>query len=175
MNRVLKIAGKDYECDVTGNGGDLRVAIGSSRFSVRVSARGDGFELSVDGARVGLPLGRKDAVTASGGTPVTVQLDGRDVTIECVRPAGDVTVRPAAQDGAEPGVIAAMMPGTIVKVMKSRGDRTQKGEVLLVLEAMKMENEVRSPLDGTVAEVLVAPGKAVQKGEVLMRIKGDPA
>lgn len=66
--------------------------------------------------------------------------------------------------------ITAPMPGTILKVNVSAGDAVKKGQVLLILEAMKMENEIVSPKDGTVASVNVAKGQAVSVGDVLVSI-----
>ncbi|MCZ7665437.1 MAG: acetyl-CoA carboxylase biotin carboxyl carrier protein subunit [Thermoleophilia bacterium] len=64
-------------------------------------------------------------------------------------------------------VIAAPMPGRVVKVVAGVGDQVQAGAPILVLEAMKMENQLRSPIDGTMAEVLVTAGQVVATGEKL--------
>jgi pyruvate carboxylase subunit B len=60
------------------------------------------------------------------------------------------------------------MPGLIVRVNVSPGDAVQAGQGLVVMEAMKMENELRAPAAGTVKTVMVEPGKAVEKGTVLV-------
>jgi len=62
------------------------------------------------------------------------------------------------------------MPGTIVKVNVAEGDVVKKGTVLLVLEAMKMENEIMAPVDGTIAQINVAKGAAVNTGDLLLVI-----
>ena len=59
------------------------------------------------------------------------------------------------------------MPGKIIAVKKDAGAAVKKGEVILVLEAMKMENEIVAPQDGTVASVNVGVGDAVEAGDVL--------
>lgn len=61
----------------------------------------------------------------------------------------------------------APMPGTIVKVLATKGATVKKGEVIFVLEAMKMENEIMSPADGTVVEINVTQGAAVNTGDIL--------
>ena len=60
------------------------------------------------------------------------------------------------------------MPGTIVKINVSVGDAVKKGSVLLVLEAMKMENEIMAPCDGKVVSVSVQSGTSVNSGDVLI-------
>jgi propionyl-CoA carboxylase alpha chain len=65
------------------------------------------------------------------------------------------------------GSLVAPMPGTVVRVQAAPGDAVAAGQVLVVLEAMKMEHSVRSPHDGTVAEVRVSAGQAVDTGTVL--------
>lgn len=66
--------------------------------------------------------------------------------------------------------INAPMPGTILDVRTAAGSTVKKGDILLILEAMKMENEILSPADGTVAQVLVGKGASVNSGDVLVVI-----
>ena len=68
------------------------------------------------------------------------------------------------------GTVKALMPGRIVKVQVSKGQRVRKGEGLLILEAMKMENEILAPADGTVDEVFVEAGQTVEGGADLIHI-----
>jgi pyruvate carboxylase subunit B len=65
--------------------------------------------------------------------------------------------------------LAAPMPALVGRVLVSPGDPVKEGQGLVVLEAMKMENEIRAEGDGVVAEVLVRPGQTVEKGEILVR------
>jgi biotin carboxyl carrier protein len=72
--------------------------------------------------------------------------------------------------GAAGGTVNTQMPGRVVRLLVAVGDAVQKGQPLLVVEAMKMENELRAPVAGTVAEVFVAEGQAVESGARLVRI-----
>lgn len=74
----------------------------------------------------------------------------------------------AAPSGASGNVkVSAPMPGKILSVKANAGQAVKKGDVLCVLEAMKMENEIVAPQDGTVATVNVVGGQSVEAGEVL--------
>ena len=90
-----------------------------------------------------------------------------------------VKASPAAQDAqnapvnasGEGAEIKAPMQGTILSVNVNAGDSVKKGDVLFILEAMKMENEIVSAFDGTVSSVSVQKGASVATGEVLCTIK----
>ena len=79
-------------------------------------------------------------------------------------PVATPVAAPAAAGGT---TITAPMPGTILKVNVQNGATVKKGDVLMVLEAMKMENEIMAPADGTVASVSVTSGASVESGTVL--------
>lgn len=67
--------------------------------------------------------------------------------------------------------IKAPMPGLVLKFMKNEGDTVVKGESILVLEAMKMENVIKSPTDGVINQIKVKQGQAVEKNQVLLTFK----
>jgi len=69
------------------------------------------------------------------------------------------------------GGIKSNMQGMVLKVMVNRGDAVKKGDVLLVLEAMKMENPIHSPIDGRVGDIFVDAGDVVQNGDVLLVVQ----
>lgn len=78
----------------------------------------------------------------------------------------------AGQDSApKASVVKASMPGIVTKVLVAPGDAVEKGRPLLIVEAMKMENEVRAEAAGVVAEIAVAAGRTVNGGDVLVRLK----
>ena len=83
-------------------------------------------------------------------------------------PAAPKAAAPAAAAGSV--VVKAPMPGNIIKVNVKAGDSVKKGDVLCILEAMKMENEVCAPADGVVASVNVAQGASVQTDDVLVSL-----
>lgn len=75
---------------------------------------------------------------------------------------------PPASEGGE--VVDSPMPGNIWKILVKEGQEVKEGEVLLILEAMKMENEITSPKDGVVASILTQEGAAVNTGDKLVVI-----
>jgi pyruvate carboxylase subunit B len=70
-----------------------------------------------------------------------------------------------------PAPLVAPMPGMIVRVTVQVGDRVRAGQGLVVMEAMKMENELRAQADATVKAVLAHPGSAVEKGALLIELE----
>ncbi len=83
-------------------------------------------------------------------------------------PAPAAAPAPKAAGGAE--TITAPMPGTVLDVKVKEGDSVTNGQVLLILEAMKMENEIFAPADGTVTSVNVSVGASVNAGDVLVSL-----
>lgn len=84
-------------------------------------------------------------------------------------PAPAAAPSPAALSGGE--AITSPMPGNILAVNVQPGDAVKKGQVLIILEAMKMENEIMCPRDGKVVSVAVNKGAAVDSGAVLCTIQ----
>lgn len=111
-----------------------------------------------------------------GGTDFDVYLAGRTIAVE-VRPSTWMTRRGAAlaprpgHAGGGPQRVLAPMPGKIVRVLVKAGDTVKARQGLVVVEAMKMENELRAARDGQVREVLVAEGQSVDAGTVLVVVE----
>jgi biotin carboxyl carrier protein len=99
-----------------------------------------------------------------------VSLEGRSVPVAV---NGRSRRRGRADDGGGGGAraVVAPMPGRVVRVLVSPGDAVQARQGVVVVEAMKMENELRSPKAGTVREVNVAAGTSVEAGRVLVVVE----
>ena len=100
-----------------------------------------------------------------------------DITLEVLEgeaaAAPAPAAAPAAPKAAAPAgaqTVTAPMPGTILSVNVQPGQAVKKGDVLVLLEAMKMENEIMAPIDGTVATVNASKGQSVQSGDVLLTL-----
>ena len=98
---------------------------------------------------------------------VAVEEMGEGAATSAPAPAAAPKPAPAAA-GAGAVKINSPMPGNILSVKASAGQAVKKGDVLMILEAMKMENEICAPQDGTIASVQVAAGDSVESGDVLV-------
>ncbi len=142
----------------------------------------DGQAFDVDAARIdatllSLLIGRSGvvgprrsvpAVVVSGKTPgvIGVHVNGRQLQVT-IAEAGRARRRGAAVAGAGPQRLTAPMPGKIVRVLVAPGAAVEAGQGLVVVEAMKMENELRAAKAGRVVSVSVIEGQSVDAGAVL--------
>jgi biotin carboxyl carrier protein len=144
-----------------------------SRADGRWSCRLDGREVEVDAV-----LARPDVLS--------LRIGNQAYEVKCERVAGDTHLwvgsarfaaevrdprslrgRVRAVDDHGPRKLTAPMPGKIVRVLLSEGAAVEAGAGVLVVEAMKMQNELKSPKKGTIQKILVSEGAAVNAGDVL--------
>ncbi len=107
-------------------------------------------------------------LVADGSAPQPAAKKPSSPTVVKNRAPAPVSAKKAP---ASPGAVTAPMPGTVIRINKAVGDTVTTGEVVLVLEAMKMENEILAAADGTIAAVYCSAGATVAGGEVLFEIK----
>ena len=104
-----------------------------------------------------------------------LHLDGERLSLEVVdertRTIRAMTARTAGPQGPKP--VRAPMPGMIVRVQVQPGDHVKAGQGVVIIEAMKMENELKADAAGIVSKVLVEAGKAVEKGAVLVEFAAE--
>jgi biotin carboxyl carrier protein len=161
MVSVERTAASRYRVVVDGRSHQIDVA--------RVGAFGLSLLLNGDG---GGGASREVQVAPAGPVGLMlVRIDGRTVTATV---NGRRTGRGAAElstgaGGQQP--VVAPMPGRVVRVLVAVGDAVTARQAVVVVEAMKMENELRSPKDGRVKEVAVAAGASVEAGRILVVIE----
>lgn len=117
------------------------------------------YRITVNGTAYDVAVEELGGSAAPASTPVAAPV--------AAAPAAAAPAAPAPSAGAGSITVTAPMPGKILAVKASVGQAVKKGDVVLILEAMKMENEVVAPEDGTVASIDVAVGAAVEAGDTL--------
>ncbi len=103
----------------------------------------------------------------------SVQVGGRTFSIEMgeVPNSGKVSRRPRnSRKGKSSGVVSSPIPGKIVSINLSVGDTVNEGDVIMVLEAMKMQNEIQAPIGGIVTELNCSPGETIEANSPLVVI-----
>lgn len=112
--------------------------------------------------------GQATILSTRQAAPIVTQAAAPAAAAPAPTPAPAAVVAPTNVSGE---AIKAPMPGTILSVKVNPGAAVKKGDTLLILEAMKMENEISAPRDGVVSEIFVAKGASVSTGDVLLAIK----
>ena len=103
-----------------------------------------------------------------GANGAAVQPVAKAAPVVSAPVAAPAALKPAA---ASSGSVTAPMPGTILKVLKADGDAVKAGDVVLILEAMKMENEITAPADGVIGSLSLTEGSTVAGGDLLFEVK----
>ena len=165
-----------------------RVAVGERSYDVEVEEREGRLLATVNGrtCAVDLAPGERGSLLSAllDGQSVqalvdlpaesgTVVLNGVpfEVTVQDERAARLASLAAAAGQAHAAVTLKAPMPGLVVRVNVAPGASVDKGEPLVVLQAMKMENELSAPRDGVVKEVKVEPGRTVENGDLLVVIE----
>jgi len=105
------------------------------------------------------------------GTSYEIEIELMSETEAAQAPVQATAPAAAPKASGEGEAVSAPMPGTILDVKVNVGDSVKKGQVLMILEAMKMENEIMAGTDGVVTSVGVTKGASVQTGDALCTIK----
>ena len=165
MKYIVEVNGQRVTVALDGDG--VRVDGGEVRAHV-AELPGTPVRLLSVGDEVHRVIARK----RDGRGRYTLWLDGHRYEVEALdersRTIRDMTAASAGPKGPAP--LVAPMPGLIVRVTVAAGDAVRAGQGLVVMEAMKMENELRAAADGTVKAVHAKPGTAVEKGAVLVEL-----
>jgi biotin carboxyl carrier protein len=166
-----------------------RVELDGRSVTVEISDRDDGLyariddgaELRVDlsarrpGGELSVLLGGRvvRGLVGASHEGVTVVVQGRtfDATVLDERAARLASAAAGGRPRSSESAIRAPMPGLVVAVPVEAGQQVAKGSTIVILSAMKMQNELTAPADATVKDVLVSPGQTVEQNQVLVRLE----
>jgi len=164
---IVTIDNREFDIELSSGNDGLIVDYNGSRYRVAVDRLSERkFLYKIDGNSSEIDIHR------NGGN-LEIFIDGREVTAR-VEPYSLAELRKKAGTTAsetEEKIIRAPMPGLVLKPEVSAGNKVTKGMTLVIIEAMKMENLIKSPVEAVVKEVFVSPGQAVDKNEKLVELE----
>ncbi len=164
MKYIATVDGKDFAVDV-------QEGAGEGQFTVTIGDRSHQVDLATTASNWLFSLildGRSHQIVSSDGA---ISVDGEDHMVEVTRDLGaGAPRRGAVAEG--PAKLKPPIPGLIVSIEVAVGDEVRQGQTVVILEAMKMQMELKSPRSGHVTEVLAQPKQEVGQAQVLLII-GD--
>ena len=163
MKYFVQVNGKDHEVELVERLGELVVEVDGKTIDLSYEEVDDLGQVVVlrDGKSYGMSI-EGDEQRAQ----ITLAGHFYDVRLENERERAAHAADRAQNKGG--GAVTATMPGVVVELLVKKGDVVVKGQPLLILSAMKMQNEIGAPSDGTVQELYVAAGQAVASGAKLV-------
>jgi glutaconyl-CoA/methylmalonyl-CoA decarboxylase subunit gamma len=154
MRVVLEIDGEEFDCVLAREGDVVKIDVGGTPFEARL---GEGGVVTLAGKAFDVKLG--DRTATINGAPVPFRI-------------ADLRAGAGAEKaGARGARVRPPMPAKIVNVAVQEGQEVHAGQVLLILEAMKMQNEIPAPSAGVVKKIHVKPGQNVEGKDVLVEIE----
>lgn len=167
MELIVRGAGRETRVAVERRGATYDVRLGGRTLVVERVVAGEGLRsILVEGRQ------HEVSVAALGQGRYRVTSTAGEQEVEVLDPLTDLARRgdPKAAGGG-PQRVTAYMPGRVVAVLVAEGELVASGQGLVVLEAMKMQNEILADRDGSVRQVHVAPGQAVERGDPLFDLE----
>ena len=163
-----RLAGQDYELTIRWDDGRVAADIDGRHYELEVSELGQGDYLMLDDLRVyncrlATSRGRRDSFE--------VHLRGNRYDVRVIDPKRLRSAQSSGRDDPGEAQIVAPMPGKVVRVLVGVGSRVEAGAGVVVVEAMKMQNEMKAPKAGTVVSLRAEAGATVNAGDVLAVIE----
>ena len=161
----IEIRGREFVIDIDN--------LAANRFAVTVGDELYEVELASDEDLPEATITPAFAPARAAGVPHAVPTDRgiAPAAHKAPTPAAAVVIPRKTATGGSAGTLAAPMPGVVLEVSVKPGDAVVRGQQIAILEAMKMQNSIKSPRAGTIAEVCVAAGQAVGHGDALIRFQ----
>ena len=166
MKLNAEIAGERVALELRREGGRVLAEAGGRRYELEARSLGAGEYLLVHEGRV-----YECSVGAREGGAAEVSVGARAYDVRLTDPKRLRGAGAAAAQDAGRAQVKAPMPGKVVRVLVGAGEAVEAGQALVVVEAMKMQNELKSPKSGSVAELRAVAGATVNAGDVLAVIE----
>lgn len=168
MKVLAEVGGEKREVDINRDGRMVTATVDGRRYELDVSEPEKELFLIKNANKVSQVF---VSPKAGSGSEFGVTIHGQELDVEIIDPkrlrgagGGDELSEGTAE-------IKTAMPGKVVRILVEKGVEVAKGDGIIVVEAMKMQNELKSPKDGTVKEIRAAEGQTVNAGEVLVVIE----
>jgi pyruvate carboxylase subunit B len=179
MRYAARVGDREFEIEVASRGeGRYTVRVDGTAHEVRRSGDGALLWLSVDGRGREAAVVRDSAPAAGGSGGSGSRADGAWNVVVAGRPYAVTLLDPLRRRGGSalkalegPVEVRAVMPGKIAALLVEEGSEVKAGQGVLVVEAMKMENELVAPKDGRVSRIRVRPKETVEAGAVLFVVE----
>ena len=170
MSVDIEVAGRTRRIAARREGVGWTVDVDGRELHVDAAASNDRWSLLVRAPGAGPPASYEVAIETRGRGERLVHVDGRTVAVAIADSRTLFGRRPHEATGAG-GRVTAPMPGRVVKILVKPGDPVAPGQALAVVEAMKMENELRAPGAGTVTAVLAREGMSIEAHAVVVVVE----
>ena len=172
MQGKLDLAEHNFDIKAESQGNAISVTVGDKTFVVKLEKQEQGYQVRVgeDSLEIGITPEQKEELRLLQTSNLLI--DGH-VTPTLFRPQREKRQEASLLgNGGEhgEGSVMALMPGTVIKILVEEGQEVAADEVLLILEAMKMENEIKAPTSGVISSIPVTEGQPITKGELLLAI-----
>ncbi len=127
-------------------------------------------DVEIDGKKYVVVIDSEANLTYVNGVPLKISINEHLITKTLVNDISNFLLKNNENSKVEKGEIRAPLSGKIISVKVKVGDKVHKGQTLLIMESMKMLNEIKSQYDGIVEEVAIREGNVVKKNQLLIRI-----
>ena len=171
MKLLAEIDGERHALELRREGGRVFAALEGREYEIEAREVGAGEYLLLHGGRVYECRVERAAGAEGERGAAEVHVRGRAYNVRVIDPKRLRGARGVAGHDGGRAEIASPMPGKIVRVLVEQGRQVEAGDPLVVVEAMKMQNELKSPKAGTVSELRAEAGATVNAGEVLVVVE----
>ena len=165
MKVIVKVNGESHNVEISQDGSRVSAVIDDRVYELEASEPEPSVWLLKHDSNV-----YETVVESKAASGYSINIHGHEIEATVIDPKRLRGSGVGAPDESGRAEIKTAMPGKVVRILAAVGDAVQKGSGVIVVEAMKMQNEMRSPKDGEISEIRVSEGDTVSSGDVLVII-----